>query len=362
MKIVSPFLKKVVYPSMARSGMLQRARSGGMAVVTYHGVMPEGYEAIDPVLDGNLVTAEVLDQQLGLLKKHYDVIAPEDVRAWRRGQYKLPARAVLITCDDGLVNCVTDMLPVLRQRGVKCLFFLTGMSAADAHSMLWYEELLLWMLRGVAGGFEIACEGETIHGELSSREQRLKLWWDMVRRLSRLVVERREKILVAARAHFQTDERREREKSEPLRRRFGLMTSAEVHELAAAGMTIGAHTMSHPVLSQGTSVTARWEILESKRRLESALQEEVWAFAYPFGDASSVTPQITAMPAEAGFDAAFLNYGGGLGTDLPAYELPRVHVSAGMSPSEFDAHVSGFHARLQRMAGRDSNRLSVEAS
>ena len=49
-----------------------------------------------------------------------------------------------------------------------------------------------------------------------------------------------------------------------------------------------------------------------------------------------------------GGHAAFLNIGGGLGTSLPMHSIPRVHVNAGMSLAEFEAHVSGFYEALQR--------------
>ena len=70
--------------------------------------------------------------------------------------------------------------------------------------------------------------------------------------------------------------------------------------------------------------------------------------AYPFGDEGSVTPRVVAMTKQAGFDAAFLNIGGGLGSVLPLHAIPRVHVNAGMSLAEFEAHVSGFYESLQR--------------
>jgi peptidoglycan/xylan/chitin deacetylase (PgdA/CDA1 family) len=133
-----------------------------------------------------------------------------------------------------------------------------------------------------------------------------------------------------------------------------LLTCAELRQLASAGMTIGAHTLSHPMLSQLPVELAYAEITESRTRLESALQQRVWAFAYPFGDPQSVTPQVLAMAQKAGYAAAFMNFGGGLGTDLPAYALPRIHVTAEMSLAEFEAHVSGFYARLQRLSGRSS--------
>ena len=81
MRIASPFLKKVLYPALSATGVLRHTARGGLAVVTYHGVPPQGYEPDDPVLDGNLISAETLRRQLRLLKGNYNVIAPEDVLA-----------------------------------------------------------------------------------------------------------------------------------------------------------------------------------------------------------------------------------------------------------------------------------------
>ena len=81
MRLVSPFLKSVVYPSLAGTGYLHRRADSGLAVVTYHGVIPRGYESVDPSLDGNLVSVETLRQQIHLLKSRYCVVDPADVLA-----------------------------------------------------------------------------------------------------------------------------------------------------------------------------------------------------------------------------------------------------------------------------------------
>lgn len=130
------------------------------------------------------------------------------------------------------------------------------------------------------------------------------------------------------------------------------MTAPELRELIMKGMTIGAHTMSHPTLSQAPPELARAEISESGVRLGAALGERPWAFAYPFGDAQSVTPGVLKMPKEAGYEAAFMNFAGGLGSELPVFALPRIHVTAEMSLAEFEGQVSGFYGWLQRRAGR----------
>jgi peptidoglycan/xylan/chitin deacetylase (PgdA/CDA1 family) len=339
---------------MAGAGYFRAVARPGLAVVTYHGVLPRGYKPIDSGFDGGLITAETFRQQLRLLKKRYSVISPEDMRSWCRHERDLPPRAVLLTCDDGLLNNLTEMLPILQEEGLRGLFFVTGASAGEERSILWYQELLLVFLRAPAGKFELLCEGVEIGGLLGETEQRRALWWRAVKRLSQVDAESRERFLQAAYSHFRLEPSLKffLATYPETQRHFCLLTRSELQQLAAAGMTIGAHTLTHPILPQLPPKLAWSEIAESRARLEAALRTQVWAFAYPFGDASSVTPQIIAMAKKAGFDAAFLNIGGGLGASLPLHAIPRVHVNAGMRLAEFEAHVSGFYESLQRGAGR----------
>ncbi len=351
MRVVSPLLKRFVYPSLAAAGYFRAVTRTGLAVITYHGVFPAGYRILHPGFDGNRITAEAFTQQLRLLKKRYAVISPEEMLAWCRGEAKLPARAVLLTCDDGSLNNLTEMLPILQKERFQCLFFVTGAAAGEKRSTLWYEELFLLLLRVRAGEFKIQAAGVEVHGVI--REERQGLWWDLVRRLSQESAQTRESFLRAARTQFGLEESLEHYRANYSQgeRHFGLMTRAELLQLSAAGMTIGAHTLTQPILPQLPEKIAWSEIAESRSRLESALGSEIWAFAYPFGDAASVTPEVIAMAQRAEFGAAFVNFGGGLGAELPRYAIPRVHVTHGMGLAEFEAHVSGFYRSLQRGIG-----------
>src|SRR5262250_1829282 len=102
MRFISPFLKRALYPGMSNLGMFRKsALPGSCCVVTYHGVLPAGYESRDTALDGSLVSAANLCAQLRLLKSHYHVLHPDEFRAYLRKEQELPSRSVLITCDDG---------------------------------------------------------------------------------------------------------------------------------------------------------------------------------------------------------------------------------------------------------------------
>lgn len=355
MKIVSPLLKRVVYPAFAKAGVFRRTAAKGLAVVTYHGILPPGYQSVDPVLDDNLVSAEVFRRHIRLLKANYAVISPEEVLMWSEGKFVFPPRSILLTCDDGLVNNLTAMVPVLEEERVRCLFFVTGASAGEEPASLWYEELFLLFLRGPAGAFKVSSADLEISGVLEARTQRRALWWNSVKRLSQLGAVNRKSFLDAARARLGTGnvEMAFAANQSPAELRFRLLNRTELKQLESAGMTIGAHSMSHPLLSHSSPELARAEINQSRAGLEAILGKRVWAFAYPFGDPESITPEILAMTKEAGYALAFLNYGGGLGEDLPLYEIPRIHVTASMSLAELEAHVAGFHSALQRRAGRN---------
>ncbi len=367
MRFVSPLLKKVVYPTLAMSGVLRRISPPGLAILTYHGVLPDGYKVIDPAFDGNLLRAEVFQRQLRHLKANYNVMAPENLLAWRKGLSELPSGAVLLTCDDGLVNHLTDMLPILKAENLKCLFFVPGGvteasarastngGANEERSMLWYEELFLLLRQKAqdAGSPDSTKQGSTKHVSNGHRSpaERHAFWWREVQRLSQLDANARGRVLDALRDGLDGKQRQALNLADPVsRRRFALMNGNEVRQLASAGMTMGAHTLSHPILSQLPPEQARAEVIESRSRLEALLEREVWAFAYPFGDPLAVTPEVLAIPEQAGYAAGFLNYGGGLGVPLPPYALPRIHVTAEMSLAEMEAHVSGLHRRLQKLA------------
>lgn len=72
-------------------------------------------------------------------------------------------------------------------------------------------------------------------------------------------------------------------------------------ELVANGWEIGAHSMTHPLLTQVDDEQLSWELEESKRRCEEALGLPCRTMAYPTGDFDDRVEQATAA---AGYEAA----------------------------------------------------------
>jgi peptidoglycan/xylan/chitin deacetylase (PgdA/CDA1 family) len=344
MRLVSPLLKRAVYPTLHRTGWLVRmAPPRGYAVVNYHGVVPPGYTTQVPFLDGNLVDARVLRQQLRFLKSCYHVITPEEFRAWVLREKTIPPRSVLVTCDDGLSNTLTDMLPVLQEEEVQCLFFVTAASVGMEGGMLWYEEIHHLMrqrplsaeiLDTLPGGEDEAYPPPNFQAS----------WWSVVKRASQMDAE--------SRAHWIG---RLRKDTGPIplpdESRWRLLNAGDLLKLNQAGMTIGAHTRTHPILSLSSVEEARREIRDCKVELERMLGQMVWAFAYPFGNPATVGEREFHLAREAGYTCAFLNVEHWPGEESNTLALPRTHVTADMTQAEFAAHLSGMHMRLRNAVG-----------
>jgi peptidoglycan/xylan/chitin deacetylase (PgdA/CDA1 family) len=344
MRLVSPLLKRAVYPTLHRTGYLRWVTPlRGHSVINYHGVLPSNYASAEPFLDGNLVRVSALREQLQYLKSQYHVLDPEEFRFCLEQGKPVPSRSVLITCDDGLLNTLTDMLQVLREEEVQCLFFVTTASCNAAQQMLWYEEVYL-LLRNCSWSAEAVRmlpreEMESFKHSFQSG------WWNVVRRASQMTAE--------TRAAWMDDVRKECGNVGPAsEERWRLLNARELRELAHAGMSIGAHTRTHPVLSLSDEEEARREIRDCKNELEQMLGRPVWALAYPFGNPATMGDREFRLAREAGYVCAFLNVEQWPGQETNLHALPRTHVTSDMTLAELAAHLSGVHARLQRVVGR----------
>ena len=108
------------------------------------------------------------------------------------------------------------------------------------------------------------------------------------------------------------------------------MTWEQIKNLDARGMTIGAHTKTHPYLPKlADPARLRDEIIGSKKALEQFLGKKVRLFAYPFGHYNE---QIIAIVKEAGFAAARSTYVGAVHTKSDLYTLRSIEVSPDFDP------------------------------
>jgi peptidoglycan/xylan/chitin deacetylase (PgdA/CDA1 family)/glycosyltransferase involved in cell wall biosynthesis len=109
----------------------------------------------------------------------------------------------------------------------------------------------------------------------------------------------------------------------PAEPRAELMSEAQKQAFADAGWEIGAHTLTHPHLSQMPPAEALHELTASKASLEQRLGVAVQSFAYPYGDLS---PAVKQLAAEAGFRYAVATDTGGVHLEDDRLQIFRVNI------------------------------------
>jgi peptidoglycan/xylan/chitin deacetylase (PgdA/CDA1 family) len=130
-------------------------------------------------------------------------------------------------------------------------------------------------------------------------------------------------------------------KPHPEEPRGRILSSADVRELAAAGVEIGAHTETHPDLRSLPYSVVRGELERCKATLEGIVSAPVRVAAYPYGLANAET---IAACAEAGFQAACTNSGRGSWSQ-PLY-LPRQDMNNGTTMIGLRLRRDGHYERL----------------
>jgi peptidoglycan/xylan/chitin deacetylase (PgdA/CDA1 family) len=108
------------------------------------------------------------------------------------------------------------------------------------------------------------------------------------------------------------------------RRQHRCLTEDELRQLASGGLVeIGAHTLTHPVLSTLPADQQQHEISGSKRRLEELIGKTITSFAYPYGKKNHYTSQTVKTVRANGFACACSNFGGLVTRTSNRFVLPR---------------------------------------
>lgn len=329
--------------------LLRRAPAwSGLLVLNYHRIGDPTATSGDPDLYS--ATAEAFDAQAGFLARNADVVLPGDLPALvRRGR----GRYVLLTFDDGYRDNFEVALPILRAHGLRATFFLcTGF--LDDSRPAWWDEIA-WMVR-------------------RAKPPRLALpdWLpnplpldEPGRAVARRAVTQRFKELPGDRTAPFLDALAEATGAGrmPPTEAIGLwMTWEMARALRDAGMAIGAHTVSHPILSRLSPERQAAEIAGSRDRIAAELGTVPRWFAYPVGYQDSFDVQTRAALRAHDFDLGFSFYGGHQPfAPFDPYDVRRAHVGHDTTRAVFEGMVMlpGLFARWGRPNGASRVRGGV---
>jgi peptidoglycan/xylan/chitin deacetylase (PgdA/CDA1 family) len=280
-------------------------KRGRLSVLVLHRVLAEPDPLFPDEMDGPRFTAlcRWADSMFNLL--------PLDVAVRRLRDDSLPSRALAITFDDGYTDNHDVAFPILRRLGLPATFFIT--TGFVGRGCMWNDRVIEAFRRTALRRVDLSGLLEVGPFALEHAADRRVAIESVIRRVKYLKPQPRLELVRLIGERLEVDAP------------SGLMmTEDEVRALRKAGMQIGAHTVSHPILAMLDAGQKRREITESKRVLETILGEPVDLFAYPNGKpGEDYDAECVRMVREAGFTAALTTARGAANRQTDPFQIPR---------------------------------------
>lgn len=296
------FIDSILVRSPAQAILASRT-SERLVVLAYHGI--EDSESFREHI-------EYLSTEL------YPVSLPEVLEAIDgRG---LPERATLVTFDDADRSIKEQALPILQKYSVPAVAFVVA-GHLDSDRPFWWQEVDALMRRGASVPEYEDDAAQTLRAlkEMDNRD-RVKF----VRSLQ------------GALPHIHI-------RAENLKK-------SDLPMLQKAGIDIGNHSMTHPMLDRCSAAEIRDEIQISHQILEGTLGESPRAFAYPNGN---YDPRSDDILRELGYEAGFLfDHRTGQLRAENRFRISRVRVNSTTPLDRFRLIASGLHPMLHHALGR----------
>lgn len=285
---------------------------------------------------GMCVSPRHFAEHLEVLTKHGSVARLQQmVQALEDGN--LPRQGIAVTFDDGYADNLHNGKPLLEHYHIPVTVFLTTGGLGQKRGF-WWDELdrLLLQTDPLPETLRLTINGHTHTWKLGQtaplnenylRYRSWKAWeeaptthhavyctlWQL---LSVVSENERQQVLAELTAWAGV--------TPPGHPAQPLLSTEEIVALAQGDLVeIGAHTVTHPLLSALPVSSQREEIQQSKDCLEEIVSHPVVSFAFPYGNYSAETVSIVC---EAGFRCACSTAGDIVRDSSSCFQLPRVQV------------------------------------
>jgi peptidoglycan/xylan/chitin deacetylase (PgdA/CDA1 family) len=267
----------------------------GLYVFTYHRVGDSAACRFDRGVYS--CTEATLRRHLSLFRERFEVLNLEGLLSLISRNHPLQTGGrplALLTFDDGYVDSYAVVLPMLQEFGLTAVFFVPTAFVGSSR-LPWWDQIASAMRNASVDRLRLRGCDETFCLCADVLEHSIMRVLFYVRQPAGVrVAERVAEIQDSCRPIDSIEEQ------EPL-----FVSWKQIREMHAAGMDIGSHTHTHPVLSHLDRNAQLHELTYSKAALESELQSPIWAVAYPAAKHSAYTAETIEVARLAKYRLGF---------------------------------------------------------
>jgi peptidoglycan/xylan/chitin deacetylase (PgdA/CDA1 family) len=325
-------MKRAMLKSMRRYGVFAAFRK-----MNKHKALIVTYHRFSRVEDGRSTSADALADQLAYLNAHYSVVPLSELAEYIVNARPLPPRAAAVTIDDGFRDAFEIAFPLLRDNRIPAtLFVITDF--VDGKIWLWTDKLRYLTSRAPAGSARIKFREYDTSFKLDGTFSRLAAADSVNSILKTLPDNDKDAAIEEIAANLNvslpdlpTDE-------------FGPISWDQAIEMDRAGIEVGSHTITHPILPNVSDDHLVRELNDSRIRLETVLSRKSTLFCYPNG---SHDRRVRLAVAKAGYECAVTTELGLI--DRLSDPLALRRIPAEMDLDHFAQSTSGFEQVKNRL-------------
>jgi len=334
----------------ARSGLfslLAHRNRTGVAILMYHGL-----REVDSPSDltehrrMHVLAAEFRRQMMVLRRERYAVTSLSAAVEGLAGHRSLPPRTVVVTFDDGYQSTYTHAWPICQELDIPVMVYVVT-DFIEHGTALWTSRLEMALRATRRHDLAIVIEDVPLHLALATQVDRDGALLTLLARLKAVPAARLAGYVAAI------EERLDVSAGQPVDPAHLPCTWAMLREMAATGgAEIGAHTVTHSILTRLDPQEATHEVETAMRAVSERVGVPCRHFAYPNGKPGDFDPQCVRIVRAAGLVSATTTVEGTNRIGDDPFTLRRFGIYGHYRTPEFLGMITGFHAALAKLLGR----------
>lgn len=294
----------------------------GIYVLGFHRILAQSEKSRSDSLPGMILGEAAFEELIDYLRQGMQFITLATfLQCGNNPGFSERARC-LLTFDDAWIDTYARAAPLLKKRETPAIVFVP-VGLVGEQKGFWVEQLVAaWKDPSSRDRFALFMDRVSLGNRRGRGIDEIIQW------LLHMQARERQSILEGVLTVGSVDDKGNVD---------AIMTWKQLARMKGQGIEIGAHTVTHPLLSHEDDVTVESELRLGKQMLEQQLGASVRAFAYPNGDWDR---RVRERVIEAGYACAFTTEGRSCRQKDDRFAIPRFLLH--------DGNVTGLRRKFSR--------------